>query len=157
MASLFSRLPWKRVEKPLEKAKPLEKNNYEIEESISNLDEIEESISNLDKEIHKLYAILSDLKVKTPEGTSEKIEKLEQEKEKLKREYQQRGGTKYLKEELEQVKGSIETMRFKIFNTNDELDIQDYQEILDKHLENKIKLKKQIQAIENSREMDSYP
>ena len=133
MASLFSRLPWKRVEKPLEKAKPLE---------------IEESISNLDKKIDKLYDILSDLKVKTPEGTSEKIEKLEQEKEELKREYQQRGGTKYLKEDLEQVKGSIETMRFKIFNTNDELDIQDYQEILDKHLKNKKKLKKQIQAIE---------
>ena len=136
MASLFSRLPWKRVEKPLEKAKPLE---------------IEESISNLDKKIDKLYDILSDLKVKTPEGTSEKIEKLEQEKEKLKREYQQRGGTKYLKEELEQVKGSIERMRFKIFNTDDELDKQDYEGILDKHKENKKKLEEQIQAIEKLR------
>ena len=113
--------------------------------------EIEESISNLDKEIDKLYDILSDLKVKTPEGTSEKIEKLEQEKEKLKREYQQRGGTKYLKEELEQVKGSIERMRFKIFNTDDELDKQDYEGILDKHKENKKKLEEQIQAIEKLR------
>ena len=136
MASLFSRLPWKRVEKPLEKAKPLE---------------IEESISNLDKKIDRLYDILTDLKVKTPEGTSEKIEKLEQEKEKLKREYQQRGGTKYLKEELEQVKGSIERMRFKIFNTDDELDKQDYEGILDKHKENKKKLEEQIQAIEKLR------